>query len=124
MIARVWHGWTEPSNADPYERFLRDDLLPAVAARVRGFRGGYVLRRRDCADVEFLVITLFDSLDDVRAFAGDDLEAPVIEPQAARLLARGEQRAMHYDVSVTSGGGAPGSRPTQTQQPSLPWPHG
>jgi antibiotic biosynthesis monooxygenase (ABM) superfamily enzyme len=100
MIARVWHGSTEPSNADAYGAFLRQNVFPAVAARVAGFRGGYVLRRRDGSETEFVVITLFDSLDDVRGFAGDDLEAPVIEPEAARLLTRGDDRATHYDVSA------------------------
>ena len=45
-------------------------------------------------------MTLFESLEDVRLFAGDDYEVPVIEPEAARLLTRGDERAEHYDVVI------------------------
>ena len=99
MIARVWHGWTQPEDADAYERFLRDRVFRTVADRVPGFRGGYALRRAG-DEVEFVVMTLFDSLASVRAFAGDDYEVPVIEPEAARLLVRGDARVAHYEIVV------------------------
>ena len=93
MIVRVWHGWTSPGDADAYERFLRETLFAGLRADVYGFRGGWALRRRSGDEEEFLVMTLFESLDAVRAFAGDDYETPVIEPEAARLLIRGDERA-------------------------------
>ncbi|MCP9486453.1 MAG: hypothetical protein MSC30_11370 [Gaiellaceae bacterium MAG52_C11] len=99
MIARLWHGWTAPEDSDAYERFLRDTVFPGAADRIPGFRGGSVLRRAG-DEVEFLVVTLFDSLESVRAFAGDDYELPVIEPEAERLLTRGDERAAHYDIVV------------------------
>jgi hypothetical protein len=100
VIARVWHGWTKPEDGDAYEEFLRANLLPTLTGHVPGFRGGYVARRDGDGEVEFLVMTLFDSFGDVRLFAGDDYEVPVIEPEAARLLTRGDERAVHYDVVV------------------------
>jgi hypothetical protein len=100
MIGRLWRGWTEPANADAYVRFLRDDLFPQMES-IRGFRGGYVMRRPEGDEVAFVTLTLFDSLDDVKRFAGDGYETPVIEPQAARLLKRYEPRAEHYDAPVT-----------------------
>jgi heme-degrading monooxygenase HmoA len=100
VIARVWRGWTKPENGDAYEEFLRTHVFPALTGRVSGFRGGYVARRDVDDEVEFLVMTLFDSLDAVRAFAGDDYEVPVIEPEAVRLLSRFDERAVHYDVVI------------------------
>ena len=97
MIARVWHGWTRPENGDAYEAFLSGTLLPAVKDRVAGFRGGYVLRRRTGSEDEFAVVTFFDSLDAVRGFAGEEYDVPVIEPQAAQLLTRFDERAVHYE---------------------------
>jgi hypothetical protein len=70
---------------------------------VSGFRGGYVMRREADGHHEFLVLTLFDSLEAVRAFAGRAYEVPVIEPEAARLLVRGDERAAHYDVVIATG---------------------
>jgi heme-degrading monooxygenase HmoA len=100
VIARVWRGWTKPENGDAYEELLRTNVFPALTSRVPGFRGGYVSRRDVEGDVEFLVMTLFDSLEAVRAFAGDDYEVPVIEPEAARLLRRADDRAAHYEVVI------------------------
>ena len=100
MIVRVWHGWTSAADADAYERLLHTTVLPELTARVSGFRGGWVLRRPSTGEEEFLVITLFESLDAIREFAGDDYETPVIEPEAARLLIRGDERAAHYEAVI------------------------
>jgi heme-degrading monooxygenase HmoA len=77
---------------------LRANLSTTLTGHVPGFRGGYVSRRDSDGEVEFLVLTLFDSWEDVRRFAGEDYEVPVIEPEAARLLTRGDERAAHYEV--------------------------
>jgi hypothetical protein len=100
VIVRVWHGWTKPDDADAYGEFLRTKVLPELNARVEGFRGGCVARRHGDGEVEFLVMTQFESLDAVRAFAGEDYEAPVIEPEAAPLLIRCDERAAHYGVVI------------------------
>jgi antibiotic biosynthesis monooxygenase (ABM) superfamily enzyme len=98
MITRVWHGWTEAANADAYERFLLHELFPAMRD-IAGFQGAEVLRRPDGDEVAFITLTRFASLDDVRAFAGDEYEVPVLEPQALALLSRFEERAQHYATS-------------------------
>ena len=100
MIARVWHGWTKPEDGNAYEEFLRAKVFPALADRVPGFQGGYVLRRELGGEEEFVVMTLFESLEAVRVFAGKDHAVPVIEPEAARLLSRGDERAAHYEVVI------------------------
>jgi heme-degrading monooxygenase HmoA len=98
MIARHWRGWTERQNADAYETLLKQRVLPGLKD-LEGYRGGYVLRRNDGQhEVEFVVVNLFDSLDAVKRFAGDDYTTAVFEPEAERLLSRIEPRATHYDV--------------------------
>lgn len=98
MLTRLWRGWAATENADAYERFLVRELLPSMR-QVPGFRGGDVLRRLDNEEVAFVTLTRFDSLDDVRAFAGDDYEAPVLEPQALALLSRYDDRALHFQTA-------------------------
>ena len=71
-ITRMWRGWTSAENADAYERFLLDELFPSMRG-IAGFRGADVLRRRDGDEVAFVTLTRFDSLDAVRAFAGERL---------------------------------------------------
>jgi heme-degrading monooxygenase HmoA len=104
MISRVWHGWTTRENADAYQKLLRETVLPEIH-RVRGFKGAQVLRRDvnnldESSEVEFLVITQFDSIDAVKGFAGTDYEVAVIEPAARKLLSRFDARAAHYERVV------------------------
>lgn len=98
MITRLWRGWTARDDADAYERFLMDDLFPSMR-RIPGFAGATLLRRLEGDEVGFVTLTRFESLDAIRAFAGEDFERPVLEPQALALLSRHDERAVHYDTS-------------------------
>jgi antibiotic biosynthesis monooxygenase (ABM) superfamily enzyme len=98
MITRVWRGWTMAANADAYERFLLDELFPAMRD-IAGFQGADVLRRPAGDEVAFVTLTRFESLAAVRAFAGDDYEVPVLEPQALALLAHYDDRAEHFETA-------------------------
>jgi heme-degrading monooxygenase HmoA len=95
MISRIWHGWTTPTNADAYQHLLTTKILPGIH-RVEGFKGAYLLRRTAEAEVEFVTITLFDSMDAVRAFAGADFETAVVPPEARALLSRFDAKSLHY----------------------------
>jgi heme-degrading monooxygenase HmoA len=99
MISRVWHGWTAPANAEAYEALLKGEIFTGIAnRRIAGYRGIHLLRRDLGNEIEFVTVMWFDSLDAVRAFAGDDYEAAVVPPRARALLARFDARSQHYDV--------------------------
>ena len=99
MIARIWHGWTDPAQADAYERLLQEEIFAGIAEReIAGYRGIQLLRRPAGAEVEFVTIMWFDSLDAVRTFAGADYEQCVVPPAARAILARFDQRSQHYQV--------------------------
>ena len=99
MIARLWRGWTSLENADAYEKLLREQVLPGLQ-QIDGYRGAYILRQEGNAEVEFVVMNLFDSLEAVRAFAGPDYTVPVFEPEARQLLSKVEPLAHHYEVKT------------------------
>ena len=105
MIERVWRGWTSEANGDAYAAFLRDTLLPS-AHSIAGYLGARVLRRRVRDEWEFMTITHFASFAAIRSFAGDDLEAPHIAPQARALLSRWEERVWHYEIAFDDEVGA------------------
>jgi len=44
----------------------------------------------------------FESLDSVRAFAGEDYEAAVVPPKARAVLSRFDERSQHYEVRVAA----------------------
>ena len=99
MIIRIWRGWTTPENADAYQRIVSEEVLPGIAARnLDGYHGAYLLRRHLDDEVEFATILLFDTLDQVRAFAGEDYEAAYVPPRARAVLARFDERSAHYDT--------------------------
>jgi hypothetical protein len=102
MISRVWHGWTTRENADAYERLLLTTILPAIQRRgIDGYHGAYLYRRDLGDEVEFVTTMLFDSMDGVKAFAGESYEHGVVPDAARALLARFDERSAHYEVLLT-----------------------
>lgn len=97
MIARLWHGVTSQENAKKYEELLRGEVLPGIH-RVEGYRGAWLLRREIPEGAEFVTLTIFDSMDAVRRFAGDDVESAVVPEEARRLLTRFDGRSVHYTI--------------------------
>lgn len=101
MITRIWHGWTTPEKAPVYEQLLRTEIFTGIAARqLRGYRGISLGKRPAGAEVEFVTIMWFDTLDAVRAFAGDDYEAAVVPPKARLVLTRFDARSEHFETIV------------------------
>ncbi len=99
MITRIWHGWTTAAKADAYCHLLLTEVVPAIEARgIAGFLQIDVLRRDDGGEVEFTTVMLFDTIDAVRRFAGDDFAAAHVPAAARSLLARFFARAAHHDV--------------------------
>jgi heme-degrading monooxygenase HmoA len=99
MISRIWHGWTTLENADAYEALLKEEIFVGIQDRhISGYRGIQLLRRSLTDEVEFVTIMQFDSLEAVRAFAGEDHEIAVVPPKARTLLARFDPRSQHYEV--------------------------
>ena len=98
MIARIWHGWTKPADAKAYEKLLRDEIFPSIAARkIEGYRGAELFVRED--EVEFVTLLRFDSMNGVKQFAGTDASKPVIYPKAEALISRMED-ARHYRITI------------------------
>jgi heme-degrading monooxygenase HmoA len=101
MISRIWHGWTTSANADAYEALLKNEIfLNIQSQQIAGYRGIHLLRRPLDDEVEFVTIMWFDSIEAVRAFAGEDYEVAVVPPKARALLARFDARSQHYEVKV------------------------
>lgn len=99
MIDRVWRGWTTPADADAYERLLTEEILPDITATVgAGYGGHRVLRREADSEVAFVTILRFDSMSDVRAFAGSDPTEAHVPEKAQQLLSRWEDTVEHFEV--------------------------
>jgi heme-degrading monooxygenase HmoA len=101
MISRIWHGWTPPDNADKYEALLKEEIFVGIQnRRISGFKNIQLLRRDVGAEVEFVTIMEFESLDAVREFAGKDYEAAVVPDNAREVLSHFDERSQHYAIKV------------------------
>lgn len=101
MISRIWHGYTSQANADAYEALLKNEIFTGIKNRkISGYKGIQLFRRNLDAEVEFITVMWFESLDAVRVFAGEDYEAAVVPPNARLLLSRFDARSQHYEVKA------------------------
>ena len=99
MIPRVWRGATLAEDGDAYAAYLEETGM-RNAREIPGGRGTLVLRRVRAGYAEFETILLFDSMEDVQGFAGDELDAAVFYEQDDRYLVERDLEVRHYDVDV------------------------
>jgi heme-degrading monooxygenase HmoA len=99
MIARIWKGVTPESKADRYLEYLMTTGVKELRA-TEGNRGVYVLRRIDHGQAEFTFISLWESWEAIRRFAGDDVERAVYYPEDKDYLLSLDPKVMHYEVLV------------------------
>lgn len=97
MIARIWTGAVRREDGNAYAEYIRETGLAGYAA-TPGNRGAWLLRRDAEARTEFVTFTLWDSLEAIRTFAGDDVETAVYYPEDDRYLIERDLTVSHYDV--------------------------
>lgn len=97
MIARTWRGFTREADKDTYYEYLQKTGLPDYR-NTKGNRGVWVLRRVAEGKAEFLLISLWESWDAIKAFAGPEYEKAVYYPEDRRLLLELEPNVRHYEV--------------------------
>ena len=97
MIARIWHGSTNEVDADDYLEYLNNTGIPDYLA-TEGNHGAYVLRRIQGDTAHFLLVSLWESLEVIKAFAGEDTEKARYYPKDERFLLELEPTVTHYDV--------------------------
>jgi len=99
MIGRIWHGYTTFENADAYENLLKEEIFLGIRGRnIPGFQEIQLFRRALENEVEFITIMWFDSIESVKAFAGEDYETAVVPPKAKAILSHFDERSQHYEV--------------------------
>jgi heme-degrading monooxygenase HmoA len=95
VIVRMWKGRAQSARAHEYERFVTEHVFPAIEA-IEGHRGSYLLQRAENDDVEFVVLTLWDSMEAIQRFAGAQTSRPVVEPEARAILSSFDDSVRHY----------------------------
>ena len=99
MIARVWTGAVRKKDGAGYAAYLRETGVAAYA-QTPGNQGVWMLRRDVDDHTEFVLFTLWESLEAIKAFAGEDYETAVFYPEDERFLVESDLRASHFEAEA------------------------
>lgn len=98
MIARLWRGATRPEEADAYLDYLKKTGVKEYRATA-GNLGVLGLRRIISGRAEFLLISLWESEEAIRAFAGQDTGRAVFYPEDDAFLIEKDEGVDHFEVA-------------------------
>ena len=99
MLARIWRGKVLAEKNEAYLQYLHKTGLQEYQA-TEGNLGVYILRRTEAGVTEFLVISMWESMDAIRRFAGPEPEKPVHYPEDKDFLLEFEPKVVHYEVEA------------------------
>jgi len=97
MIVRLWHGRTSLSDGDKYAEFMKERAAPDYAS-VEGLEKLYFLRRAENDAEHFLLVTLWDSMESVKKFAGEHPELAKYYPEDDSFLLEKEKTSALYEL--------------------------
>src|SRR4051794_5724420 len=99
MVARIWHGLTSFENAEAYEKFLKTEFIPSIEKKnISGYKKFQLLRKDEADGVAFITIMWFDTVEQIRAFTGEDYEKAVVHPTAHALLKKYDSHSQHFEL--------------------------
>lgn len=99
MIARIWHGYTTLAKADIYENLLKQEVFIGIEnKKVEGYNCIQLLRLELENEVEFTTIMWFDTIDNVKKFAGENYETAYVPEKARELLSRFDVKSIHCEL--------------------------
>ena len=97
MILRMWRGQSSVAKADEYVRHATGRVFPGLRG-IEGHRGAYLLRRSHGQAIEFVVLTLWESMEAIRKFAGAAPDRAVVEPEARAALSSFDDSVTHFEI--------------------------
>lgn len=106
MISRHWRGIARRDCVDRYVAHLEEETLPRLGS-LAGFMRATILRREVDAGTEFRIVTVWESEQSIRAFAGADVEAAVVPDKVQAMMVEYDRRAVHYEIVAAVDAGKP-----------------
>ena len=99
MIIRVFRPTIHPGKESDFESFLHDTAIPLVSQQ-SGLLAQHVGKPRDPSSTEYLYVTIWENVESIRAFAGEQWEEAVITPEEEHLLK--DTWIGHYEAIQTN----------------------
>jgi heme-degrading monooxygenase HmoA len=97
MISRHWTGIAKPEEADNYIAHLRRDTFPQLSL-IKGFIAASILKRQVDRGVEFLIVTVWESMEAIEQFAGEGADDAVVPPVAQAMMVDYDKKVRHYEI--------------------------
>ncbi len=99
MIIRQWRGIARKEKAAAYTAHFREAVLPELR-KIAGFLGATVMRKQQPTGVEVTVLTRWESMTAVRAFAGKDTDVAIVAEPAKACFSSYDTTVSHHEVIV------------------------
>jgi heme-degrading monooxygenase HmoA len=96
MVVRVWRGKTRAVDADGYQDYLRSY---EGYRKTPGYVGSLLLRKEAQEETEFVLISLWTSMDAIAAYAGADVEKANLHDYDKAVLTAADPKAAHYTLA-------------------------
>jgi heme-degrading monooxygenase HmoA len=97
MISRHWSGIAKPGEADQYVDHFKNDTFPKLI-RIKGFNSASILTRKVDQGTEFLIVTVWESMEAIKHFAGETADAAVVPPGVQAMMVEYDRNVRPYDV--------------------------
>lgn len=85
MISRQWKCILKEEAHDLYISFL-NEVVFAEAKGLPGFKTAHIYKRKAQNGLEFLVTTLWQDYESIKAFAGDDISVAMVPKKAQEMM--------------------------------------
>ncbi len=104
MLCRLWRGWTTQSNADMYEKLLKELIFKEIEERnIEGYERFQLFRNDKNDEVEFITIMYFKTLEGIKQFAGEDYTQAFLPEKERKLLSRFDERVEIIELKIDQG---------------------
>jgi heme-degrading monooxygenase HmoA len=97
MISRHWKGIAKPEEADTYIEHLKADTFPKLS-KINGFISASILRRTVEQGTEFLIITVWESIEAIENFAGAKADVAVVPESVQTMMIEYDRIVSHYEI--------------------------
>jgi heme-degrading monooxygenase HmoA len=97
MISRHWIGVARPGETDHYVDHLKNDTFPRLM-RIKGFISASILTRTVDHGTEFLIVTVWESMEAIKQFAGEAADIAVVPPEVQAMMVAYDRNVRHYEV--------------------------
>jgi heme-degrading monooxygenase HmoA len=97
MIERHWKGIAKFEEADNYVKHLREDTFRTLES-IPGFVRATILQRTIATGIEFLIITVWESYESIKQFAGPQAAVAVVPEVVRKMMIEFDNDVLHYEV--------------------------